>query len=85
MIFQYFSSNIYCSGTFQENPLNSSTFQACANPNLNLQVHKVEGTRQHFSIIPTQCFYRFFFAILIGPLVKLNGFYTSIKPLRMNI
>ena len=29
-------------------------------------------------IIPTQCFYRFS-AILIGPLVKLNGFYTSIK------
>ena len=28
--------------------------------------------------MPTQCFYRFS-AILIGPLVKLNDFYTSIK------
>ena len=32
MIFQYFSRQIYFSRTFQEIPLNSSTFQACANP-----------------------------------------------------
>ena len=31
-------------------------------------------------IIPTQCFNRFFLAILIGTLVKLNGFYISINP-----
>ena len=32
MIFQYFSRQISFSRTFQESPLNSSTFQACANP-----------------------------------------------------
>ena len=32
MIFQYFSWHISFSRTFQESPLNSSTFQACANP-----------------------------------------------------
>ena len=32
MIFQYFSRHFYYSRTFQESPLNSSTFQACANP-----------------------------------------------------
>ena len=32
MIFQYFSRHIYFSRSFQEIPLNSSTFQACANP-----------------------------------------------------
>ena len=36
------------------------------------------GVKYCHAIIPTQCFYRFL-AILIGPLVKLNGFYTSIK------
>ena len=30
-------------------------------------------------IIPTQCFYHFFSAILIGPLAKLNPLYTLIK------
>ena len=32
----------------------------------------------HRTIIPTQCYY-LFSAILIGPYVKLNGFYTSVK------
>ena len=32
----------------------------------------------HSLIIPTQCFYRFS-EILIGPLAKLNCFYTSMK------
>ena len=31
MIFQYFSRQIYFLRTFQESPLNSSTFQACPN------------------------------------------------------
>ena len=32
MIIQYFSRQILFSRTFQESPLNSSTFQACAKP-----------------------------------------------------
>ena len=32
MIFQYFSRQTLFSRTFQESLLNSSTFQACANP-----------------------------------------------------
>ena len=32
MIFQFFSRQIEFSSTFQESPLNPSTFQACANP-----------------------------------------------------
>ena len=32
MIFQYLSRQILFSRTFQQSPLNSSTFQACANP-----------------------------------------------------
>ena len=32
VIFQYFSRQIWVSSTFQESPLYSSTFQACANP-----------------------------------------------------
>ena len=35
MIFQYFSRQISFSRPFQEGPLNSSTFQACANPVLS--------------------------------------------------
>ena len=35
-------------------------------------------SKLYFGIIPTQCFNRFL-ALLIGRLVKLNGFYTSIK------
>ena len=38
MIFQYFSWQIYFSRTFQESPLNSSTFQACLNPVVMLEL-----------------------------------------------
>ena len=39
MIFQYFSRQILFSMTFQESPINSSTFQACANPGTG--IHKL--------------------------------------------
>ena len=32
MLFKYFSRQILFSRTFQDSPVNSSTFQACANP-----------------------------------------------------
>ena len=32
MFFKYFSRQIYFSRTFQDSPVYSSTFQACANP-----------------------------------------------------
>ena len=44
MIFQYFSRQISFSMTFQESPLNSSTFQACANP-VVMKVHFPGYTR----------------------------------------
>ena len=37
MIFQYCSRQIQFSRTFKESPLNSSTFQACANPDTVMQ------------------------------------------------
>ena len=43
MIFQYFSRQILFSRTFQESPLNSSTFQACVNP-----VITVDETWAHY-------------------------------------
>ena len=56
--------------------------QAC----LSLHLSKCHIVGNHMSwliyfhdvMIPTQCIYRFF-ASLIGPLTKLNCFYTSIK------
>ena len=35
-MFQYFSRQISFSRTFQESPLNLSTFQVCANPDLKI-------------------------------------------------
>ena len=47
VIFQYFSRQISFSRTFQERPLNSSTFQACANPDLVCK--KVAGQIEELS------------------------------------
>ena len=54
MIFQYFSRQIYFSRTFQESPLNSSTFQACVNPvndkfNFNSSLNLL-GLLVHFTL-----------------------------------
>ena len=60
MIFQYFSRQIYFSRTFQESPLYSSTFQACANPDKPLleafmHMHLVQKT-----CVPDDLFYMYY-------------------------
>ena len=47
MIFQYFSRHISFSRTFQESTLNSSSFQACANPVIvSICMGKIMGMRR---------------------------------------
>ena len=40
MFFKYFSRQILFSRTFQDSPVYSSTFQACANPDLSSLVYR---------------------------------------------
>ena len=50
VIFQYFSRHIQFSRTFQESSLNSSTFQACANPGYDGKIVESDpfSTNDHF-------------------------------------
>ena len=52
MIFQYFSRKIWFSRNFQESPLNSSTFQACANP-----AHTIVHFHVSFYILLSKVFF----------------------------
>ena len=51
MIFQYFLWQIKFSRTFQESPLNSSTFQACANPGVISCSKEALAIRRIFSLV----------------------------------
>ena len=73
MIFQYFSKQIYFSRTFQESPLNSSTFQACANPELAFcKCLPVTTIVIQFSDMKCSLFIIFFSHIGVAPITHLR-------------